>query len=345
MLRYCRFGVLAFVNLFVSSAITHAAAPVATRKIELKQVYKPKLTNGTGTLWIPIPAEIKGYQKILDQKIEGNPTSKSIESVGPDKVPILKAEWKNVQEPQLEIRTTVALNNRTSVGANSKEASKYLKSTKHVQTDGVVKETADKITAGKKTSDEKAQAIYEWIIANTERDPKVRGCGLGDVKSTLAVGNLKGKCADLNTLFVGLARAAGVPARETFGLRVADSKLFPSLGKSGEVSKGQHCRAEYYSAEKKAWIPADPADVRKAVLEEKLNINDPKIIQLKETLLTQWEDNWIAFNQGRDFTVSHGQSQIPVNYFMYPLLKTEGHEPDGIDPTEVAYTLTSQEIL
>ena len=65
----------------------------------------------------------------------------------------------------------------------------------------------------------------------------------------LETGNLGGKCADLNALFVGLARAAGMPARDVYGVRTADSAEFKCLGKSGDITKAQHCRAEFYTAE------------------------------------------------------------------------------------------------
>jgi transglutaminase-like putative cysteine protease len=60
--------------------------------------------------------------------------------------------------------------------------------------------------------------------------------------------NLGGKCADLNALFVGLARAAGLPARDVYGIRVAKSALgYQSLGAASEiVTKSQHCRAEVF---------------------------------------------------------------------------------------------------
>ena len=32
-----------------------------------------------------------------------------------------------------------------------------------------------------------------------------------------------GKCADLNALYVGLARSVGLPARDVYGLRIAKS--------------------------------------------------------------------------------------------------------------------------
>ena len=44
----------------------------------------------------------------------------------------------------------------------------------------------------------------------------------------LETGNLSGKCADLNALYVGLCRAVGVPARDVYGVRVADWGTPPS---------------------------------------------------------------------------------------------------------------------
>ena len=84
----------------------------------------------------------------------------------------------------------------------------------------------------------------------------------------LATRNLGGKCADLNGLYVGLARAAGLPARDVYGLRVAPSRFgYVSLGvRSHIVTKAQHCRAEVYLNDL-GWVPVDPADVRKVMLE------------------------------------------------------------------------------
>src|SRR5262249_3038019 len=94
------------------------------------------------------------------------------------------------------------------------ESKFYLQPTKHVPTDGIVKTTAIEATKGATTDVEKARAIYEWIVQNTFRDPKVRGCGRGDISAMLETGYLGGKCADLNALYVGLARASGLPARD-----------------------------------------------------------------------------------------------------------------------------------
>src|SRR5256885_5737844 len=86
----------------------------------------------------------------------------------------------------------------------------------------------------------------------------------------LETGNLGGKCADLNALYVGLARASGLPARDVYGVRVAKSQFgYRSLGAgTANITRAQHCRAEVHLAGF-GWVPVDPADVRKVVLEEK----------------------------------------------------------------------------
>jgi transglutaminase-like putative cysteine protease len=111
--------------------------------------------------------------------------------------------------------------------------------------------------------------VYEWIIVSTYREPKVRGCGLGDIKTMLEMGNLGGKCADINALFVGLCRAAGIPARDAYGLRLAPSAFgYKELGGNSASLKGaQHCRSEVYLQEY-GWVAMDPADVTKVMRQE-----------------------------------------------------------------------------
>src|SRR5207237_8233262 len=135
-------------------------------------------------------------------------------------------------------------------------------------------------------------ATYEWGGTTTLRDPKPRGGGTGNIKAMLESGNLGGKCADLNGLFVGFARSLGVPARDVYGIRVASSALgYKSLGPSTPViSKAQHCRAEFY-AEGVGWVPVDPADVRKVILEEpagQLAIEAPKVKAARKRLFGGW---------------------------------------------------------
>jgi transglutaminase-like putative cysteine protease len=209
-----------------------------------------------------------------------------------------------------------------------------------------VKETADAATRGARTDVEKARAIYEWIVENTYRNPKTRGCGVGDIRFLLESRDLGGKCADLNALYVGLARASGLPARDVYGIRVAKSELgYRSLGASSEnVTKSQHCRAEVYLSDH-GWLPVDPADVRKVILEEPPGnrpIGDPVVKDARARLFGSWEMNWIAYNFGHDVALP-GSSGPPVPFLMYPEAETGEGRLDGLDPDSFRYAITARE--
>ncbi len=182
-------------------------------------------------------------------------TAEIVESKA-DALGIIAAEFPAGVKPVLTVTSRVATKNYavdlSTAGhppkADRAELDYFLRPTKLLPTDGIVRATAMEITSGAKTDVEKARAIYEWIVDNTFRDPKTRGCGIGDIRFMLESRDLGGKCADLNALYVGLARAAGLPARDVYGIRVAKSELgYKSLGASSEnVTKAQHCRAEVY---------------------------------------------------------------------------------------------------
>jgi hypothetical protein len=72
-------------------------------------------------------------------------------------------------------------------------AAAFLEGTRYVPVDGIVKAKADEITKGADSDVEKTHAIYNWIVDNTHRDPKVRGCGVGDIRPMLETGDLGGQ--------------------------------------------------------------------------------------------------------------------------------------------------------
>src|SRR2546425_950870 len=213
--------------------------------------------------------------------------------------------------------------------------------------DGIVKRTAQDITKGARTDYDKAKAIYEWIVENTYRDPKTRGCGVGDIKTMLETGNLGGKCADLNALYVGLARASGLPARDVYGVRVAKSQFgYRSLGAgTANITRAQHCRAEVHLAGF-GWVPVDPADVRKVVLEEKAqqtDLSDPLVQAVRPKLFGAWEMNWLAFNTANDFALPNSKGG-KLTFFMYPQAETAAGRVDSLDPDNFKYTMTAKEL-
>jgi len=236
---------------------------------------------------------------------------------------------------------------RDVVPLNAAERDLYLMATEHVPTDGIVGATARKIMLGAAPGTmNQARAIYEWIVDNTYRNPKTRGCGTGDIRFLLESGDFGGKCADLNALFVGLARASGIPARDVYGVRVATSKTYKSLGRAGDITKAQHCRAEFYHPSY-GWVPVDPADVRKVVLEEEgaiIPIDNPKVAAARAKLFGAWEMNWLPYNTAMDVILPPSAS-TRVNFLMYPYAETPKGKPDPYEPDFFSYKITSRAIV
>ena len=165
--------------------------------------------------------------------------------------------------------------------------------------------------------------------------------------SQLKTGNLGGKCADLNALFVGLVRAAGIPTRDIYGVRVASSKFgYKSLGANSEIiTKAQHCRAEVFLTGY-GWVATDPAYVRKVVLEEpptNLAIDDPKVVAARNTLFGAWEGNWLAYNFAHDISLP-GSTGPKIGFLMYPQGESGGARLDCLDADAFKYIITSKEL-
>jgi transglutaminase-like putative cysteine protease len=230
---------------------------------------------------------------------------------------------------------------------SKEELDYFLQPSRYIPTDGIVKESARKATAGATTELEKARAIYDWVVDNTFRDPKVRGCGRGDIRYMLESGDMGGKCADLNALYVGMARSVGLPARDVYGLRVSKSDLgCQSLGlATDKATKSQHCRAEVYLREH-GWVPVDPADVRKVVLEEPPGnrlLRDEIVLKTRQRLFGSWEMNWMAYNYAHDVALP-GSAKPPIIYFMYPQAETAEGRVDPLDPDNFKYEITVKEL-
>jgi transglutaminase-like putative cysteine protease len=311
--------------------------------------------DGVSLIWLPAPlTRDTPYQKTISTLPTAADGTLKLSRDERDTLGIVSATYSANAKPTLTLTSRVSLKNYavdlssrgTAAPISRAELDYFLQPSRYVPTDGIVKQTALKATIGATTDIEKARAIYEWVVENTFRDPKVRGCGRGDIRFMLESGDMGGKCADLNALYVGLARSVGLPARHVYGLRIAKSELgYKSLGVADKATKGQHCRAEVYLSEH-GWVPVDPADVRKVALEEppgNLPLSDPIVSRARDSLFGSWEMNWMAYNYAHDVELP-GSTNKPVVYFMYPQAETSEGRIDPFDPDNFKYEITVKEI-
>ncbi|WP_085935734.1 transglutaminase domain-containing protein [Enhydrobacter aerosaccus] len=327
--------------------------PAGWRTVSLTTRVEPTFANKA---WIPLPTFVASeWQRPGSVTWTGNATMAERVKDAKYGAEMLRVEWAtDVQAPALEVTTTVQTRDRavvpgkgTAAALDDKERAINLEATALLPVDGIVKETAEGIVRGKTTDVDKARALYEWVVENTFRNPKTRGCGIGDVSWMIKTGNLNGKCADLNALYVAMARSVGLPARDVYGIRVLPSQFgYKSLGTASDiVTKAQHCRAEVWLAGS-GWTPVDPADVRKVVLEEpptNLALLDPKVAAARRALFGAWEGNWVAFNVAHDVSLP-GSQQAALPFLMYPQAEDKSGLVDPLDPEAFQYKITAHEL-
>ncbi len=316
------------------------------------EIAKPQ---GSTQVWLPIPSVDTAWQRSQTSSFISNGTAQltSDAQYGARMLHVFFDE--HVAQPYVELTSRIQTQNRAvnwaQKGGAPEDASTLkarLAATTLLPTDGIVRDTALKATQGARTDVEKAQALFDWVVTNTYREPKTRGCGEGDIQTMLETGNLGGKCADLNALFVGLCRAVGLPARDVYGLRVAPSAFgYKELGGNPAKLQGaQHCRAEVY-LKGHGWVAMDPADVAKVMRQETpewiKSAQHPLIAPINTGLFGGWEGNWMAFNTAHDVTLPHAKGG-KLGFFMYPVAETAAGRLDSYAPDSFKYQISAQEI-
>ncbi|SQI43167.1 Transglutaminase-like superfamily [Leminorella richardii] len=352
----------------ISSTQHESKSTDGRRRFTLTQSYHlvpPEGSSGVVKLWIPV-VEDTPFQRLLDLKFSGSYQDAFITTNNHYGAKTLFATWPDAKG-KMEMTVEMVIetldweplkNNALAHWRAPKEVQfpidveYYLRPTAHMPITGIVKETSDKIVGQETDPLKKARLIYNWVSANMFRDNNVIGCGTGDVATILESGKLGGKCTDINSVFVALARAAGIPAREMFGIRLGKAVKLEQYSKTAfgsaddkglsNVSGGQHCRAMFYLAGF-GWLPADPADVTKMRLTEKKEHSDAAVQAVNDYLFGNWEMNWVGFNVGRDFDLFPVAEQAPINNFGYPYAEVDGDPVNYYDPKAFSYDYRSVE--
>jgi transglutaminase-like putative cysteine protease len=200
------------------------------------------------------------------------------------------------------VRGEATMDNPAETTASPSELKRDLLPNRLVTLSPRVKKLADEITAGKKTSIEQAQAIYDYLVTNMKYDKTIPGWGKGDTERACDI--KAGNCTDFHSLFISLARSKGIPARFIIG--------FPLTAKDGDV-KGYHCWAEFYVSGK-GWIPVDPSEGSKLA-----------DLKARNYLFGHLDPERVEFTMGRDLVLKP-KTVEPLNYFIYPHAEADGKE-------------------
>jgi transglutaminase-like putative cysteine protease len=328
--------------------------PGAWRSFEVTTRVDVVQAQGPSQVWLPVPSVNTDWQRSVDNRFSSNGRTQLAADAHDGARMLHVAFDAGTAQPYVELTSRVQTRDRAASWEQRVAAEEpatlawWLRPTTLIPTDGIVRKTALGAIGNARTDRDKVERIYQWVVANAWREPNVRGCGEGDIKTMLETGNLGGKCADLNALFVGLCRSVGVPARDVYGLRLAPSAFgYRELGGNPSSLKGaQHCRSEVY-LQAHGWVAMDPADVAKVMRQETpqwiRSLDHPLIAPVNSGLFGGWEGNWVAWNTASDVSLP-GSRAGKLGFLMYPIGEDAQGRFDSYAPDDFKYQITAREI-
>jgi transglutaminase-like putative cysteine protease len=194
-----------------------------------------------------------------------------------------------------------ALQNVSASTPRDPDLQRYLEPDKLVPLNGTIAELAKEHTGGDTMPIQKARHIYDYVLATMRYDKTGEGWGRGD--AIWACTAKRGNCTDFHSLFIGMMRSSGIPARFEIGFPLPEAKT------EGDIP-GYHCWAEFY-LNGVGWVPVDASEAWK---------NAAK----RDYFFGAHDTNRVFFTYGRDIRLSPDQKGDPLNYFIYPYAETNG---------------------
>jgi transglutaminase-like putative cysteine protease len=294
-----------------------SSAAAASRSFEFTyQVHFPATENPGGPvrLWLPLP-QSDGYQDVRVLHIDCPVKyAQGRDPVYKNRFAMFKPTAQQTAAGfDVTIRfTATRREHRVSVdGVPKKDVSsaasvdpalaRYLEPDKLIPLSGAIADLAREHTAGDTTQIEKARHIYEYVVSTMRYDKSGDGWGRGD--AVWACTSKRGNCTDFHSLFIGMMRSSGIPARFEMGFSIPEGKT------EGDIA-GYHCWAEFYLSGV-GWVPVDASEGWK---------NPAK----HDYFFGAHDVNRVFFTYGRDISLSSEQKGDALNYFIYPYAEVNG---------------------
>ena len=217
---------------------------------------------------------------------------------------------------------------------------KHLAANAHVIIDDRIKKLSAEIVGGEKNPVVAARKLYDWTLANIDywvKDPKTRKASpVGSTEYCLT--SKTGNCTDFHSLWMSLARAAGIPTRLIYG-------SFFKLELDGQdADQSYHCWPEFF-VPNVGWVPHDVAVAD--IYADTYEINKDNEVLVRRTTADGYkgpdaskvdyyfgniEERRVVWSVGRDLTLSPKQDGGPVNALTKAYVEVDGKihpEKDG----------------
>jgi transglutaminase-like putative cysteine protease len=313
----------ALAVLALSSGQVLQAGPPKTRSLAIEYTaLMPEIPAGTGKFdfWMPVPHD-DPYQQITNLEVDSaHPDQISADALG-NRILHLRLDHPQAGKLQVTLRfNAIRREHRQDllhvaagpVETNTSDVKRWLKPDRLVPLDDQIRTWAREVVdaAHAKTDLEMARAIYNHVVATVKYDKSGKGWGRGDIY--YACENRRGNCTDFHAIFIGYARALGIPARFAIGFPV------PADRGSGQIA-GYHCWAEFYG-KGIGWVPVDASEAAK----------DPS---RREYFFGAHDENRVEFTRGRDLILNPTQAGEPLNYFVYPYAEADGKPLSAVERT------------
>jgi transglutaminase-like putative cysteine protease len=264
----------------------------------------------SGRLWLPMPADTRD-QQVLSVVVESPlPHREQRDALG-NRVAYIDWEGK---APQGEVvfRYTVKRMPSSGIPADAvseahDQPDRYLKPTRKIPLDGVIAQLGAQEARGQSSDAAKIRAFYDYVYANMRYAKDGTGWGQGD--AIWACTEKYGNCTDFHSLFMGMARSQGIPARFAIGFPIPHDRAEAEIG-------GYHCWAEAWDPAR-GWVPMDASEAWKS--------------QRADAFFGKLPSDRIAFTIGRDLVLNPEQRGKPLNFFIYPYAEVEGQPVEDIE--------------
>ena len=309
----------------------------ASDRFEITEM--PPLTKGMRA-WFELPMENEPAQNISDLKIESPlPYTVTRDAVTGNRFLYVEVPAATA----LPMAVTVSFNTtRREISGSNGEAQVesldgYLESDPFVVVNDEIRTLAAKAVEGKATLDEKARALYDWVMGYMEywvKDKehlKASGKGL----TTYALEKKTGNCSEFHALYGSCCKALGIPSRMVFG------SMFRKRLDGKNEDQSYHCWIEYWSPEK-GWIPVDVAF---ADLFEKSGDFAKDQADLfgipndRDYYFQRLDAHRVSFSRGRNLNLVPRQWGDPLPFFVKGYVEADGKEHRGWTRT-LTYTET-----
>ena len=199
------------------------------------QATLPEL-SGPSRCWLPL-AESDDYQNVTVKSITVPGRQRTLtDSAHGNRVLFLELGPEHSHQ-KIEIVYDVERLEKGAYAGDPVEAQRHLRPDAYVPAHSTIQTTAEKVVEGLEGSLMRARSLYDHVMEQMRYMKFGEGWGQGD--AVFACDSLYGNCTDYHSLFIGLARSIGIPARFAIGVAIPSERNDGGTDGYPELSKNR----------------------------------------------------------------------------------------------------------